>query len=93
MEIMVVAREFINISSRTGETLVDGKVVGKRKWVGEAIADFSLSKEFVLQAADAEEFEEKAYQALAGLARKQDLELGPVYIQWSMPAEEYHGEK
>ena len=44
-----------------------------------------------MQAADEAEFEEKAYQALAGLARKQDLELGPVYIQWSMPAEEYHG--
>ena len=86
-----MAREFIKISSRTGETLVDGKAVGKRKWVGEAIADFSLSKEFVLQASDEAEFEEKAYEALAGLARKQELELGPVYIQWSMPVEEYHG--
>ena len=88
-----MARDFIDISQKTGETLVNGKAVGKRKWVGEAIADFSLSKEFVLQAADEAEFEEKAYQALAGLARKQDLELGPVYIQWSMPAEEYHGKK
>ena len=87
-----MAREFINISQRTGETLVDGKAVGKRKWVGEAIADFSLSKEIVLQASSKEEFEERAFEVMAGIARKQDLELGPIYIEWSMPAEEYHGE-
>ena len=86
-----MAREFINISQRTGETLVDGVAVGKRKWVGEAIADFSLSKEIVLQASSKEEFEERAFEVMAGIARKQDLELGPIYIEWSMPAEEYHG--
>ena len=40
-----MAREFVQISMRTGETMVDGKVVGKRKWVGEAIASFDLRKE------------------------------------------------
>ena len=35
-----MAREFIEVT-RSGVTLVDGKAVGKRKWVGEAIADFS----------------------------------------------------
>ena len=88
-----MAREFIKISSRTGETLVDGKAVGKRKWVGEAIADFSIKKELVMPAASKEEFEEKAYQVMAGIARKQDLEIGPMYIEWSMPVEEYHGER
>ena len=58
MEAMVMAREFIEVSKRTGETLVDGKVVGKQKWVGEAIADFSLKKELVLNCATKEEFEE-----------------------------------
>ena len=67
------------------------KAVGKRKWVGEAIADFSIKKELVLQAASKEEFEEKAYQVMAGIARKENLEIGPMYIEWSMPAEEYHG--
>ena len=92
MEVMVMAREFIEVSKRTGETLVDGKVVGKQKWVGEAIADFSLKKELVLNCATKEEFEEKAFQTLAGYARKNDLEIGPIYIEWSMPVEEYHGE-
>ena len=88
-----MAREFIKISQRTGETLVDGKAVGKRKWVGEAIADFSLKKELVLNCATKEEFEEKAFESLAGYARKNDLEIGPIYIDWSMPAEEYHGKR
>ena len=91
MEVMVMAREFIEVNKRTGETLVDGKVVGKRRWVGEAIADFSLKKELVLNCATKEEFEEKAFESLAGYARKNDLEIGPIYIDWSMPVEEYHG--
>ena len=86
-----MARDFIKISQRTGETLIDGKAVGKRKWVGEAIADFSISKEIILNASSEEDFEEKAYEMMAGIARKQDLELGPVYILWSLPAEEYNG--
>jgi len=88
---MVVARERIEISQKTGETLVDGLTVGKRKWVGEAVADFSLSKEIILNAASKEEFEERAFEVMAGIARKQDLELGPMYIEWSLPVEEYHG--
>ena len=87
-----MAREFVEISKRTGETLVDGQAVGKRKWVGEAIADFSLKKELVLNCATKEEYEEKAFETLAGYARKNDLEIGPIYIEWSMPVEEYHGE-
>ena len=86
-----MAREFVDVNKRTGETLVDGKVVGKRRWVGEAIADFSLKKELVLNCATKEEFEEKAFESLAGYARKNDLEIRPIYIDWSMPAEEYHG--
>ena len=86
-----MAREFVDVNKRTGETLVDGKVVGKRRWVGEAIADFSLKKELVMPAASKEEFEEKAFESLAGYARKNDLEIGPIYIDWSMPAEENHG--
>ena len=86
-----MAREFIEVSKRTGETLVDGKVVGKQKCVGEAIADFSLKKVLVLNCATKEEYEEKAFETLAGYARKNDLEIGPIYIEWSMPAEEYHG--
>ena len=85
-----MAREFIEVT-RSGVTLVDGKAVGKRRWVGEAIADFSLKKELVLNCATKEEFEEKAFESLAGYARKNDLEIGPIYIDWSMPAEEYHG--
>ena len=46
-----------------------------------------------MPAASKEEFEEKAYQVMAGIARKQDLEIGPMYIEWSMPVEEYHGER
>ena len=88
-----MAREFVQISMRTGETMVDGKVVGKRKWVGEAIATFDLKKELVLNCATKEEFEEKAFETLAGYARKNDLEIGPIYIDWSMPAEEYHGKR
>ena len=87
-----MAREFIEVT-RSGVTLVDGKAVGKRKWVGEAIADFSLKKELVLNCATKEEFEEKAFETLAGYARKNDLEIGPIYIDWSMPAEEYHGKR
>ena len=86
-----MARDFIDISQKTGETLVNGKAVGKRKWVGEAIADFSLKKVLVLNCATKEEYEEKAFETLAGYARKNDLEIGPIYIEWSMPAEEYHG--
>ena len=86
----VMAREFIEVT-RSGVTLVDGKAVGKRKWVGEAIADFSLKKTLVLNCATKEEFEEKAFESLAGYARKHDLEIGPVYVDWSMLAEEYHG--
>ena len=85
-----MAREFIEVT-RSGVTLVDGKAVGKRKWVGEAIADFSLKKQLVLNCATKEEYEEKAFESLAGYARKNDLEIGPVYVDWSMPAEEYHG--
>ena len=85
-----MAREFIEVT-RSGVTLVDGKAVGKRKWVGEAIADFSLKKELVLNCATKEEFEEKAFESLAGYARKHDLEIVPIYVDWSMPAEEYHG--
>ena len=85
-----MAREFIEIT-RSGVTKVDGKAVGKRRWVGEAIADFSLKKQLVLNCASKEEYEEKAYEALAGYARKHDLEIGPVFIDWSMPAEEYSG--
>ena len=86
-----MARDFIDISQKTGETLVNGKAVGKRKWVGEAIADFSLSKELVLNCASKEEYELKAQESLAGYARKNNLEIGPVYVEWSMTAEEYHG--
>ena len=85
-----MAREFIEVT-RSGVTLVDGKAVGKQKWVGEAIADFSLKKELVLNCATKEEFEEKAFESLAGYARKNDLEIGPIYIDWSMPVEEYRG--
>ena len=88
-----MARERIEISMRSGETMLDGKVIGKQKWVGEAIADFSIKKELVMPAASKEEFEEKAYQVMAGIARKLDLEIGPMYIEWSMPVEEYHGER
>ena len=85
-----MAREFIEVT-RSGVTLVDGKAVGKRKWVGEAIVDFSLKKQLVLNCATKEEFEEKAFDSLANYARQHDLEIGPVYVDWSMPAEEYHG--
>ena len=49
-----MAREFIEVT-RSGVTLVDGKAVGKRKWVGEAIADFSVKKTLVLNCATKEE--------------------------------------
>ena len=55
-----MARERIEINMRSGETMLDGKVIGKRKWVGEAIADFSFRKELVLNCIDAKEFEQKA---------------------------------
>ena len=86
-----MAREFIEGNKRTGETLVDGRIVGKRRWVGEARADFSLKKELVLNCATKEEYEEKAHESLAGYARKNNLEIGLVYIDWSMPMEEYRG--
>ena len=85
-----MAREFIEVT-RSGVTKVDGKTVGKQKWVGEAIADFSLKKTLVLNCASKEEYEEKAYESLAGYARKNNLEIGPVYIDWSMTVEEYNG--
>ena len=85
-----MAREFIEVT-RAGVTLVDGKPIGKRKWIGEAIADFSLKKELVLNCATKEEYEEKAFESLSGYARKNDLEIGPVNIDWSMPMEEYRG--
>ena len=85
-----MAREFIEVT-RDGVTLVDGKVVGKQRWVGEALVTFDLKKELVLNCASKEEFEEKAFESLAGYARKNDLEIGPVYIDWSMPVEEYRG--
>tara|TARA_Y100001951_G_C11242125_1_gene241146 strand:- start:334 stop:594 length:261 start_codon:yes stop_codon:yes gene_type:complete len=85
-----MAREFIEVT-RAGVTLVDGKAIGKRKWIGEAIADFSLKKELVLNCATKEEYEEKAFESLSGYARKNDLEIGPVNIDWSMPMEEYRG--
>ena len=85
-----MAREFIEVT-RAGVTLVDGKAIGKRKWIGEAIADFSLKKELVLNCATKEEYEEKAFESLSGYARKNDLEIGPVHIDWSMPMEEYRG--
>ena len=50
-----------------------------------------VSLELVLNCATKEEFEEKAFESLAGYARTHDLEIGPIYIDWSMPAEEYHG--
>ena len=86
-----MARERIEISMRSGETMLDGKVIGKQKWVGEVTADFSLSKELVLNCASNEEYELKAQESLAGYARKNNLEIGPVYVEWSMTAEEYHG--
>ena len=86
-----MARERIEISMRSGETMLDGKVIGKQKWVGEVTADFSLSKELVLNCASKEEYELKAQESLAGYARKNNLEIGPVYVEWSMTAEEYHG--
>ena len=85
-----MAREFIEVT-RAGVTLVDGKAIGKRKWIGEAIADFSLKKELVLNCATKEEYAEKAFESLSGYARKNDLEIGPVNIDWSMPMEEYRG--
>ena len=86
-----MARERIEINMRSGETILDGKVIGKRKWVGEAIADFSFRKELVLNCIDAKEFEQKAQESLAGYSRKNDLEIGPIHIEWSMPAEDYYG--
>jgi hypothetical protein len=86
-----MAREFIEIAMGSGVTKVDGKTVGKQKWVGEAIASFDLKKTLVLNCATKEEFEEKAFESLSSYARKNDLEIGPVYIDWSMTAEEYHG--
>ena len=50
-------------------------------------------KQLILNCATKEEFEEKAYESLSGYARKHDLEIGPVHVDWSMPAEEYHGKR
>ena len=84
-------RENISSNAVTGQTIVDGKEVGKRKWVGEAVADFTFKKQLILNCASEEEFEEKAFESLSGYARKHDLEIGPVHVDWSMPAEEYNG--
>lgn len=66
---------------RTGR----GEIVGKQKWIVNV--DYSLDtkegEDFVVNAISSEEAEDKVQKLLEGQARRKDMKLGAVFINFS----------
>ncbi len=66
---------------RTGR----GEIVGKQKWVVNV--DYSLDtkegEDFIVNAISSEEAEDKVQKLLEGQARRKDMELGAVFVNFS----------
>ena len=80
----------LSVSQKTGQVRDgSGKVVGRRRWLVDV--DYSIdasNRELVVNAASAEEAEEKAEEILKREALRNKMELGHMFVNLAMPEEE-----
>ena len=80
----------LTVSQTTGQVRDgSGQVVGRRRWLVDV--DYSIetsNRELVVNAATAEEAEEKAEAILKREAMRNKMELGHMFVNLAMPEEE-----
>ena len=89
-----MARSTIS-TRRSGETVIDGRVVGQRKFIIKANVSFSKDEELILNASSKEDCEEKLQRSMEGRARQLGMEVGAVFVDFCMDMEEFaetHGD-
>ena len=84
-----IKRELIRTNSVTGQTTVDGKLVGRQLWIGKCTKHFIKEEDIVIRAANAEEFAERVDAMMCSEARQKGFEPGLLDIEFSMPKAEF----
>ena len=84
-----VKRELIETNSVTGQTTVDGKIVGRQLWIGTVVKNFIKEETVVIRASSEEEFQERVDEMMCNEARQKGYEPGMLDIAFSMPKAEF----
>ena len=82
-------RELIQTDSVTGQTTVDGKIVGRQLWIGRVQKHFIKDEDVVIRAANAEEFQERVDEMMCAEAKQKGFEPGMLNVDFSMPKAEF----
>jgi len=78
-------------TTRQGHTLLDGKLVGKRKFLVKGEFDVILKEEVVLIAHDDKSAEDRFIEFASKKAKQLGGELGTVFIDFSQDEEYFSG--
>ena len=82
-------RESIQTDSRTGQTTVDGKLVGRQLWIGRVVKHFIKEEDVVIRASSEEELKERVDEMMCNEAKQNGYEPGMLNIDFSMPKAEF----
>jgi len=82
-------RENIQTDSRTGQTTVDGNLVGRQLWNGRVVKHFIKEEDVVIRASSEEEFKERVDEMMCNEAKQKGYEPGMLNIDFSMPKAEF----
>jgi len=88
-----IKRELIKTNAVTGQTTVDGKLVGRQLWIGKCIKHFIKEEDIIIRAASAEEFEERVDAMMINEAKQKGYEPGLLSVDFCMPKEEFDAKR
>jgi hypothetical protein len=73
----------------------DGRIVGSQKYIVNA--DYSLdtkeAEDFIVNASSVEEAEDKVQKLIEGIARRKDMQVGMVFVNFASPKGEFDGNR
>tara|TARA_R110000803_G_scaffold7502_1_gene24187 strand:+ start:1128 stop:1421 length:294 start_codon:yes stop_codon:yes gene_type:complete len=82
-------RESISTNAVTGQTIVDGKEVGRKLWIGSVVKHFTKEEDVIIRAADEKEFVERIDEMMQTEARQRGYEPGLLAVNFCMPKSEF----
>jgi hypothetical protein len=79
-------------TTRDGYTILDGKLVGKRKFLVKGEFQITVQQELVLLAHDRESAEDRFHDICSKKAKQMGGELETLFVDFAEPEEYFNGE-
>lgn len=84
-----MARSKIETVAKTGQTVIDGKEVGMKLYIGHVHMDFIEEKDIIIRASSEEDFHDRMVEYHENAARQRGYEPGMLSVDFCMPKGEF----